>query len=213
MPRKPPIRHKVRSHRREGKSVRSFTRGSGTPRRNPPKVVGATSRETDKKLKVIRTRHHLTRLISSGVDRIHQTEVIYALADQIEDLVRDTLTKSHKAGYILREDFDKNIDTVRHWEAIRDRVNDTRREIRELEEAIVDIREQIARVESGKMRAWEPMLPTYRGRLKKYLKSLSREKRTLEVAKTEFRPLKATIKSLKDNFKIYIANWRKEEGK
>jgi len=208
--RKKPIRHKVRSHKREGKSVRSFTRGSGTSRKNPSKVVGATPREVSKEPRLVRTRHHLTKLIRSGVDRIHQTEMIYAPADQIEDLVRDTLTKSHKAGYILSEDFDKNIDTVRHWEVIRERVNDTRREIREFEEAIVDMREQIARVESGKMKAWEPMLPTYRERLKEDLKSLSREKRILEVAKTEFKPLKATIKSLKDNFKIYIANWRKE---
>lgn len=40
MTRKPPVRHKVRSHKREGKPVRSFARGSGTPKKSPPKVVG-----------------------------------------------------------------------------------------------------------------------------------------------------------------------------
>lgn len=43
-PRKTPIRHKVQSHKREGKPVRSFVRGTGTSKRRSPKVVG----ESDK---------------------------------------------------------------------------------------------------------------------------------------------------------------------
>lgn len=38
--RKKPIRHKVRSHKREGKPVKSFERGSGSPRRRSSKTVG-----------------------------------------------------------------------------------------------------------------------------------------------------------------------------
>lgn len=43
MPRKKPIRHTVRSHRREGKSVKSFERGSGVKQRKIVKsrVVGS----------------------------------------------------------------------------------------------------------------------------------------------------------------------------
>ena len=37
--RKSPIRHKVQRHTREGKPVRSFTRGYGIPRKNTSKVV------------------------------------------------------------------------------------------------------------------------------------------------------------------------------
>lgn len=39
MKRKSPTLHKVRSHKREGKPVRSFVRGSGMSRKNPSKVV------------------------------------------------------------------------------------------------------------------------------------------------------------------------------
>lgn len=46
MKRKPPIKHKVQSHKREGKPVKSFMRGSGTPRKSPSKVVGAVQQKT-----------------------------------------------------------------------------------------------------------------------------------------------------------------------
>lgn len=46
MPRKSPVRHRVRAHKREGEPVRSFTRGRGrTPRRS--KVVGVVSWRPD----------------------------------------------------------------------------------------------------------------------------------------------------------------------
>ncbi len=38
--RKSPIKHKVRNHKREGKPVKSFVRGSGSPRKRPSKIVG-----------------------------------------------------------------------------------------------------------------------------------------------------------------------------
>ncbi len=44
MTRKPPTRHNVRSHKREGKSVRSFIRGSGTPKKRISKVVGKSDK-------------------------------------------------------------------------------------------------------------------------------------------------------------------------
>lgn len=40
MTRKTPIRHKVRKHRREGKTIKSFERGSGKKYQRPRKVVG-----------------------------------------------------------------------------------------------------------------------------------------------------------------------------
>ncbi len=41
MTRKSPIRHKVRSHTRQGKKIKSFKRGSGTqPLKHPRRVVG-----------------------------------------------------------------------------------------------------------------------------------------------------------------------------
>ena len=44
--RKHPIRHTVRRHTREGKPVRSFTRGYGAPRKSPSKTVGAAPQKT-----------------------------------------------------------------------------------------------------------------------------------------------------------------------
>jgi len=38
--RKPPVRHTVRAHKRKGKSVRSYLRGSGTQSQRPSKAVG-----------------------------------------------------------------------------------------------------------------------------------------------------------------------------
>jgi len=204
-----PIRHTVKGHKRQGKRVKTFMRGSGTPKRKPPKVVGVTPREVNKAPKVIRTRHHLTKLVSDA-KRIHQTEMIYAPADQIEALVKDTLTKSHKAGYILREDYDRNIDTIHHWEYLSERVNDTKQEIRELEEAVVSMRDQIASVESGKWKVLRPQLPRYREVLERDMKSLSTKERRLKEALIEFTPLNNIIKSLKDNFKSYITHWRKK---
>lgn len=47
MVRKPPIRHKVRSHEREGKSVREFERGSGQRLQRSRRVVKSTSHEDE----------------------------------------------------------------------------------------------------------------------------------------------------------------------
>jgi len=120
-------------------------------------------------------------------------------------LQKDVLTKALKDGWILKEDLDENYDTIVQWERVKDFINTTRREIRELEEGVVSMIEQIANVESGKWSAHGPMLPRYKENLEKWQKSLVTEKRQLEEAKIEFKPLKASIKSLKDKFKLYIS--------
>ncbi len=207
--RKKPVRHKVRGHTREGKLVKSFVRGSGTARKNPSKVVGTTPQEISKKRKIIRSRHHLTKL-TGWPDRIDKTELIIAHTDQMESHVRDALIKSHKAGYILYEDYDKNMDAIHRWEITRERVSDIRREIRELEKGTKGMKEQIASVESGKWKMLVPMLPTYRERLKKNLNSLSTKRRQLKGMMSEYKPLNKTIKLLKDEFMLYITSWRNE---
>lgn len=125
---------------------------------------------------------------------------------------KETLTKYLKRGWILESDLDENYDTIVRWERVKDFIKDTRREIRELEDAIPSMREQIANVESGgKWDAWKSMLPRYREILKNDLKTLPIKKQKLEKAKVEFKPLKASIKSLKDNFKLYISQLEAEE--
>ncbi len=120
-------------------------------------------------------------------------------------LHRDVLTKRLKSGWILKEDFDENYDTIVKWERERDFINDTRREIRDLEEDVVDMREQITDVESGKWKALRPRLPKFREILKSDLETLVTKRQKLEEAKIEFKPLRASIKSLKEKFKLYIS--------
>lgn len=141
------------------------------------------------------TVHDLAKL-TSGVTEISVVD---------RTLQKDVLTKRLKGGWILKEDFVENYDTIVRWERAKDFINTTRREIRELEEGVVSMREQIANVESGKWSAHGPMLPRYRENLEKWQKSLAIKKPRLEEAKIEFKPLKASIKSLKDKFELYIS--------
>ncbi len=142
--------------------------------------------------------HNLTRL-SDGFGELPIT------SKPIKEGERDYLTKRLKAGWILKEDFVENYDTIVKWERVKDFINDTRREVRRLEDGVVSMREQIADVESGKWKALRPMLPRYREILISDLKTLSTKKQRLNEAKIEFRPLKESIKSLKDKFKSYIS--------
>lgn len=114
------------------------------------------------------------------------------------------LTNRLKNGWILEEDFVENYDTIVRWERERDFINITRREIRRLEEDIPSMGEQIASVESGAWKALRPMLPRYIEILRSDVEALPIKKQQLEEAKIEFKPLKASIKSLKDKFKKYI---------
>ena len=120
-------------------------------------------------------------------------------------LRKDVLTKRLKGGWILESDLDENYDTIVRWERVKDFINDTRREIRELEEAVVSMRDQIASVESGKWSGLRPRVPQFREILKSDLKILVVKKQKLAEAKVEFKPLKASIKALKDKFKRYIS--------
>ena len=120
-------------------------------------------------------------------------------------LRKEELTKRLKGGWILEADFNENYDTIVQWERVKDFINDTRREIRELEEGVEDMRENITNVESGKWSAHGPMLPRYRENLEKWQKSLVVYKQRLKEAKIEFKPLKASIKSLRDKFELYIS--------
>lgn len=123
-------------------------------------------------------------------------------------LQKDVLTKRLKRGWILKEDFDKNYDVIVKWERLRDFINTTRREIRELKDDIVSMRDQISSVEFGKWDVLKPMLPRYKEILEKDQKTLVVKKHELEKAKIKFKPFKNKIKSLKANFKLYIQNLR-----
>jgi len=131
-------------------------------------------------------------------------------------IVKETLTKYLKRGWILEADFDENHDMIAEWRNARGIINEARKEIRELEGAIPDMREQIANVESEKVvdgfkwGFFKPMLPTYRGNLERWQKVLVREQRRLDRVKPKFKPLKASIKSLKDNFELYISQLEAE---
>ena len=152
--------------------------------------------------------HSLAHLIS-GVSEI-------AVIDN--RILKETLTKYLKGGWILESAFNENYDMIADWRNARGINNEARKEIRELEEAMTDMREQIANVESGKVTdnfKWgflKPMLPTYRGNLERWQKTLVREQRRLDRVKPKFKPLKASIKSLKDNFKLYISQLEPEEA-
>lgn len=208
MTRKSPIHHKVRGHTRKGKRVEPFERGKGQSPQKSREAVVVSQKQKDAQPKVIKTRHHLTRL-SDGQKQI---DMIIDFDTGIEALVKKTLTARLKSGWILSEDYDKNRDTIGLWDNKKEFISDTQREIREYEENVASMRDQIVYVESGKMDVLRVKLPQYREVLGRDLKSLSTKKQRLDKAKIEFSPLNNTIKSLKDNFKSYITHWRKSNG-
>ena len=121
-------------------------------------------------------------------------------------LQKDVLTKRFKRGWILKEDFDANYDLIVRWERLRDFINTTRRETRELDDDIISMKDQILGVESGRLAVLKPMLPRYKEILESDKKTLIIKKRQLEEAKIEFAPIKNKVKSLKNKFKLYIQN-------
>jgi len=125
-------------------------------------------------------------------------------------LLKETLTARLKAGWILEADLTDNYDTIVMWERTRDFINTTRQEVRELNDSITSMRDQIASVESGKWASLKPMLPRYREILKRDLEILPVKKQRLSMALIEFKPLKASIKSLKDKFQSYISQLEEE---
>ena len=76
MVRKSPIRHKVRSHKREGKPVKGFVRGSGTSRKNPSKVVGTASQKTYEEMSLGTMHGKYRKLLMPLFDQELITDVI-----------------------------------------------------------------------------------------------------------------------------------------
>ncbi len=100
MTRKPPVRHRVRSHKREGKPVRSFVRGSGTSRKNPSKVVGAASQKTYEEMSLGTMYGKYKKLLMPFFDRELITEEIlepdgYCIGGYVQSV---TTGKKYKWG-------------------------------------------------------------------------------------------------------------------
>jgi len=165
---------------------------------------------------------HLLTKLSDGSEEIVITSKIPG------KIGKDGLTKRLKAGSVLSEDYNKNSDTITEWRRIKGYISDLKEIIRGQEDLVVMSQEDIARIELGdpdgaslmsytckeiieeRQEEWVQslaikLLPGYKYNLEKWQKSLVTKKQQLKEAKIEFEPLKASIKSLKDKFELYIS--------
>ncbi len=165
--------------------------------------------------------HPLTKL-SDGMEELFVTD------KSLGKPVKEMLVKRLKGGWILSEDFDKNYDTIAEWRRLKTYISDRREIIKGQESLVVMVQEDIARIELGdpdganlmsytckeiieeRQEEWVQslaikLLPGYKYNLEKWQKSLVTKKQQLKKAKIEFKPLKASIKSLRDKFGLYIS--------
>lgn len=142
--------------------------------------------------------HLLTRL-SDGAERVCVSRKI------IGKTAIKQLAQLLKTGWILSEDYDKNIDTIAEWKRLKTYISDWKETIELQTDLVVMTQEDITLIESGDFDEAMPMLPTYKENLEKWQKSLITKKQQLKEAKIEFKSLKASIKLLSDKFELYIS--------
>lgn len=119
------------------------------------------------------------------------------------ELAITTLKKAHKKGWVLSEDYNQNLDTITEWKRLKSYIRDWKDTIEVQADFVAMTQEDIARIESGDLD--EKMLPVYKENVEKWNKSLSTKRPQLKEAKSGFKSLKASIKSLKDKFELYIS--------
>lgn len=116
--RKSPIRHKVRSHTREGKKVRSFARGSGTKSQgiHKSRVVDRDGIVDQRKL-LEEWKRNQFKYMKDAMKRIGQTvpdekiqQVVDSDAEKIQRILRDGLDVGGIIKYIERVTLEKYKD-------------------------------------------------------------------------------------------------------
>ncbi len=161
-------------------------------------------REAEKAFMASVSLHLLTKL-SDGSEEIVITNKIPG------KIGKDGLTKRLKTGWVLSEDYNENHDTIVEWKRLRTYISDWKEIVRGRVGLVAMVEEDIARIESGDLDEEKSMLPIYRENLEMWQRLLVISKQQLEEPKIDIKPLKASIKSLKDKFKLYISQLEDEQ--